>query len=633
MSKQICFASLVTIIQLLALITAGSAAASSVTASPTSMNFGSVNVGSSAQQQVRITNSMPFGVIITSVTVSGNYFGLSGVTAPLGVAAGASATLTVSFAPKAAGTQTGKIVVLGRGFSTALDITLSADGVSSGGSTSISVVPTSAIFGSVPVGSSNSQTFTVTNRGSSTISVSSESISGTGFSMSGLGDGAQIGAGRSATFNVTFKPANTGASAGSASINFSASGKSVPLTVSLSGSGVTATGALQVSPSAINFGDVLVGHSGSLSLKLTNTGNSALTTSRGTITGSGFSMIGGLSGLTLQPGQSDSVVVVFEPAVTGSASGTISVVAGLTTAWIALSGYGFSVTAPPPAQSLLSGCTVSASNQPNCSIPSGWMLVKAEGFDSGNLAPNETIDQNASITTNNAHTGSHSMQGHYGSDGDRVSWFLNQGTIGNLSELYISYWDYADPNAQYGNSDYFLVDIVNHDACGGQGQDFGYDAQDFTGSLAPVSTSTMIGVSQGPVNTAGCQGLYQYQTGAKVPMNAGVWRQVEIHYKPSTSGSLPASGNVPNCNNLSPTANGCGDGEAELYINGQLKSQQLNANLNGTQSMSGKSIEIGGTITDFCDQNGTRAVPFSKCPANAPTPFNRYIDDIIVLKK
>jgi hypothetical protein len=151
MSKQICFASLVTIIQLLALITAGSAAASSVTASPTSMNFGSVNVGSGAQQQVRITNSMPFGVIITSVTVSSNYFGLNGVTAPLGVAAGASATLTVSFAPKAAGAQTGKIVVLGRGFTTALEVALLANGVSSGGTTSISVVPPSANFGNVPV--------------------------------------------------------------------------------------------------------------------------------------------------------------------------------------------------------------------------------------------------------------------------------------------------------------------------------------------------------------------------------------------------------------------------------------------------------------------------------------------------
>ncbi len=247
-------------------------AASSVTASPTSVNLGSVNVGSSAQQQVKITNPTAISVIITSVTVSGNYFAISGIAAPLSLSTGKSATLTVTFAPKAAGAQTGKIAVQGRGITTVINVTLSAAGVSSGGTTSISAVPTGAAFGNVPVGSTNSQTFTVTNHGTSTISVSSEAVSGTGFSMSGLADGAQIAAGRSSTFNVAFKPAKTGTITGSASINFSASGKTVPLTVSLSGNGVTATGTLQVSPTAMNFGDVLVGHSGSLSLKVTQHG-------------------------------------------------------------------------------------------------------------------------------------------------------------------------------------------------------------------------------------------------------------------------------------------------------------------------------------------------------------------------
>ena len=341
MSKKISLAFPIVAMELLFFIFACNAvAASSVTASPTSVNLGSVNVGSSSQQQIKITNSTGISVTITSVALSGNYFAISGIAAPLSLATGKSATLTVTFAPKAAGAQTGKIVVQGRGITTAINVALSANGVSSGGTTSISAVPTSAAFGNVPVGSTNSQTFTVTNHGTSTISVSSEAVSGTGFSMSGLADGAQIAAGKSSTFNVAFKPAKTGTITGSASINFSASGKTVPLTVSLSGNGVTATGTLQVSPTAINFGDVLVGHSGSLSLKVTNTGNSALTTSRGTISGSGFSMIGGLAGLTLQPGQSDSVTVVFEPAVNGSATGTISILAGVTTTSVALSGTG-----------------------------------------------------------------------------------------------------------------------------------------------------------------------------------------------------------------------------------------------------------------------------------------------------
>ena len=111
------------VIELLLFIFAGSAAsASSVTASPTSINFGSVNVGSSAQQHIKITNSTAFGVTITSVTVSGNYFAISGITAPLSLNSGVSHTLTVSFGPKAAGTQSGKIVVQGRGFTTARSV-------------------------------------------------------------------------------------------------------------------------------------------------------------------------------------------------------------------------------------------------------------------------------------------------------------------------------------------------------------------------------------------------------------------------------------------------------------------------------------------------------------------------------
>src|SRR6202012_4488169 len=100
--------------------------------------------------------------------------------------------------------------------------------------------------------------------------------------------------------------------------------------------------------------------SGSRSLKVTNAGNSALTTTRTTISGSGFSMIGGLSGVTLQPGQSDSGTVVFEPAVNGSASGTISIQAGVTTTSIALSGAGTTASSPVHSVSLSWGASTSS---------------------------------------------------------------------------------------------------------------------------------------------------------------------------------------------------------------------------------------------------------------------------------
>lgn len=67
-------------------------------------------------------------------------------------------------------------------------------------------------------------------------------------------------------------------------------------------------------------------------------------------------------------------------------------------------------------------------------------------------------------------------------------------------------------------------------------------------------------------------------------------------------------------------------------FSGALALQSLNANLNGTVSMANSDVEVGGVFTDFYS-DGTRAAPFSKCPADAPTPSNRYFDDIIIMKQ
>jgi uncharacterized membrane protein len=252
--------------------------------------------------------------------------------------AGTSVSFDAKFTPNTSGSQTGKVVIRTTS-GQIVDVALS--GSASTSAISVSVVPTSASFGNVPLGSTDSQTFTLTNHGSATVSVSSESISGTGLSTSGLATGVQIGAGRSSTFNVAFKPSKTGAIAGSASVDFTASGKTAALTIPLSGDGISSTGSLDASPTALTFGDVTVGKSASLALNVTNGGNSTITITRSATSGSGFSM-SGLSSLSLQPGQTHSVEVVFAPAVTGSVSGSITISTASRTVSVALSGSGVS---------------------------------------------------------------------------------------------------------------------------------------------------------------------------------------------------------------------------------------------------------------------------------------------------
>jgi IPT/TIG domain/Putative Ig domain len=320
---------------------------------------------------------------------------------------------------------------------------------------------------------------------------------------------------------------------------------------------------------------------------------------------------------------------------------------------------GFTVTAATGGQSLLAGCTYTGAG--GCSMPSGWTLVAQQDFEctgSHAVPANPSCatlpsTQTTSVGGNNepmssfeqtqAHGGSYAFGGQYTGDGGQINWILGQpqssnsgaGLLGSFNTIYISYWEYTDTDAKYGNSDYYLFHMVSPTQCGGVEQDIAYDAQPGGGGgAAPVSTATMLPVANGNTGVSNCQGYYQWTNGAaNLPMMAGQWRQVEIYYTPSTTYTGNQS-DTPNVSCSSPSISGCGNGTLKLYINGQLSQQSLNANLNGNVSMNNSDVEVGGVITDFCDvSENTRANPFSICPAAAPAAFNRYFDDIIILKQ
>jgi hypothetical protein len=103
---------------------------------------------------------------------------------------------------------------------------------------SLTASPASASFGDVNVGSTSAaQSVTVTNPGSSPAAVSSISVTGP-FSQTN-NCGGSIAAGGSCTVQVTFAPTSGGPQTGTLSVATNAPGS--PLTVALSGTGVTAT--------------------------------------------------------------------------------------------------------------------------------------------------------------------------------------------------------------------------------------------------------------------------------------------------------------------------------------------------------------------------------------------------------
>ncbi|MFQ5663238.1 MAG: choice-of-anchor D domain-containing protein [Terriglobia bacterium] len=102
------------------------------------------------------------------------------------------------------------------------------------------------------------------------------------------------------------------------------------------GGGGSGQGQLTLSPSSINFGDVMVGDSKTQSVTLTNSGTASVTISQVDVTNSDFRLSGSLL-LTLAAGETTTFSVTFAPTTGGSASGSLSLVSNAANSPTALS--------------------------------------------------------------------------------------------------------------------------------------------------------------------------------------------------------------------------------------------------------------------------------------------------------
>ena len=119
--------------------------------------------------------------------------------------------------------------------------------------------------------------------------------------------------------------------------------KDVPITVS----SATQSATLTISSSSIAFGSVNLNTTVTQALTLTSTGTAAVTISGISITGTGFTYSGVSLPLTLNPNQTATLYVMFDPTTTGSIAGQLSISSNSSTgsqATVALSGSGQSAS-------------------------------------------------------------------------------------------------------------------------------------------------------------------------------------------------------------------------------------------------------------------------------------------------
>jgi hypothetical protein len=110
---------------------AASTGTAGLTLGSTAVAFGSVNLNSPATQTVKLTSSGTGSVTISAATIKGTGFTMSGLTAPVTLTAGQTATLDLVFDPTAAGTDSGSVTISSNATSGATStIALSGTGTS-----------------------------------------------------------------------------------------------------------------------------------------------------------------------------------------------------------------------------------------------------------------------------------------------------------------------------------------------------------------------------------------------------------------------------------------------------------------------------------------------------------------------
>jgi hypothetical protein len=175
-------------------------------ASPGNLSFGSVQVGGAQSLSAAVTNTGGSSVTLSQATAAGIGFTVACPTLPLTLSPGQSVTFSATFAPLSAGSAAGSVSVISNALNTTLMMPLAGTGTAQG---QLSVTPASADFGSVTVGTSKTQSGTLTAIGSS-VSVSSASTTDSEFSMSGIVLPRTIAPGQSVSYTLTFTPKASG---------------------------------------------------------------------------------------------------------------------------------------------------------------------------------------------------------------------------------------------------------------------------------------------------------------------------------------------------------------------------------------------------------------------------------------
>ena len=306
------------------------------TVSPTSLSWASVPIGGKgAQKVVTLTNNTSAAITISSITLSGadsNNYEIYSKTCGSSLAASATCTVNIIFAPTVSGTSTATLNFNDSASPSPQTVALSGSAPSSTSGGSASVSPTSLSWASVAVGGKGAaKAVTLTNSGTTSMSLSSITLTGTDpgdYEIYSKTCGTSLAASASCTASIIFAPKVSGTR--TATLTFSDSATNSPQTAALSGYAPGgSSGTVTISPTSFSFGSVNLGATSSAqTATLTNGLSSSITISNIAVTGvdpGDFLISSKTCGSSLATSASCSLSIEFKPTVSGSRSATLTV--------------------------------------------------------------------------------------------------------------------------------------------------------------------------------------------------------------------------------------------------------------------------------------------------------------------
>jgi hypothetical protein len=302
-----------------------------VMVSPSSLNFGSVAVGStSTQQTVTVTNNQSSLLTINTLAVTpGTPYAIGASSTCLNptVASGASCTVILTFNPVATGAAPASSLTINDTASTSPQtVTLNGTGI-----IPVTVSPSTLAFGNEQTGTASAaKTVTVTNNQTASLNFSSISAPLPYAVAAGTSTcvvGTPVLPGNNCVISLTYSPTTVGATPAS-TLTISDDAPSTPQTVNLTGTG-TAAGSVSLNPTGLAFGSVEITNTVVKNVTLTN--NQSVPLNIASITGfpAGYSLNFAtttcVAGNPVASGGSCVIAISVTPTAAGSLGGTVTI--------------------------------------------------------------------------------------------------------------------------------------------------------------------------------------------------------------------------------------------------------------------------------------------------------------------